>query len=89
MSQWYDKTYEERREERREEERKYQAEVSYDVWRSGGNPDSVDRDRVSENFGSGVDSESATRIELRAQAPKHHHEEECQQEEQWPEEQQQ
>jgi hypothetical protein len=70
--------YESRQEQRREEERRYQSDVAYDVWRSGGNMDRVDRDRVSDAFHSGVDQFSAADREVRAQRPKPQIEEESQ-----------
>ncbi len=53
----------------REEERKYRGDVSYGVWRSGGNPDRVDFDRVTECFYDHVDTDSAISRELRHQQP--------------------
>lgn len=61
--------YESRRQARREEERRYHADVAYDVWRSGGNMDRVNYERVQDAFYSQVDSESAARVELRKQRP--------------------
>lgn len=61
--------YESRRAARREEERRYHADVAYDVWRSGGNMDRVNYERVQDAFYNSVDSESAARSELRAQRP--------------------
>lgn len=57
-------------EERREEERKYESDVFYEVWRSGGNPDRVDPDRIRDCYYNGYDTESAASVELRAQRPK-------------------
>ena len=34
------------REEQREERRQYENDVFYELWRSGGNPDLIDYDRV-------------------------------------------
>ena len=66
---WHD-DYESRREQRREEERSYRADVDYDVWRSGGNMDRVDYDRVGDAFRDGRSHESAARSELQAQRPR-------------------
>ena len=57
------KTYEERREEEREE----RADVDYEVWRSGGNPDNVDYDRVSDGIYDGLSSEQIASREIRIQ----------------------
>ena len=51
----------------REEEEKYQGDVAYEVWRSGGNPDAVDRDRVAGYYWEGWEPEDAARSELRRQ----------------------
>ncbi len=72
-------------EERREEQRRYEADVSFEVWRSGGNPDRISPDRVSDNYYNGLDSHDAAHCELRAQRPK----ERIQSEEEWMEQQQQ
>lgn len=58
------------REERREEQRKYKNDVFYEVWRSGGNPDGIDYDRVQDQYWNGQNAEDAARAELRAQMPK-------------------
>jgi hypothetical protein len=55
------------REERNEERREYHNDVAYDVWRSGGNMDAVDYDRVQDHYYDGDSSESAASHELRAQ----------------------
>jgi hypothetical protein len=65
-----DDDYESRREARREQERRYQADVAYEVWRSGGDTDRVDRDRVSGSFYDGDDESLAAQRELRRQRPK-------------------
>lgn len=57
-------------EERRKDEERYQADVVYEVWRSGGNPDVVNRDRVQDRYYDGQDYQSAARAELRAQRPR-------------------
>lgn len=70
MSRWYDSEDDARREERRAEERRYEMDVWYDVWRSGGNPDRIDPERVSDAYSRGESSDDAVRHELRSQAPK-------------------
>jgi len=57
------------REEQREDERRYEADVYYDVWRNGGDPDRINFDRVENHYYNGDGSESATRDELRRQRP--------------------
>ena len=42
----YDESYEDRREREREDLRDFEGDVTYEVWRSGGNVDRIDRDRV-------------------------------------------
>jgi len=63
--------YDDRREQRREEQRRYESDVFYEVWRSGGNPDRINPDRVQDRYWDGQDAESAARAELNAQRPKH------------------
>ena len=58
------------REEQREERRKYEGDVAYEVWRSGGNPDRINDDRVENNFYDGHDYEYAARRELSTQKPR-------------------
>ena len=58
------------REEQREERREYEADVFYEVWRSGGNPDRINNDRVEDAYYNGCSYESATRRELNAQKPR-------------------
>lgn len=48
----------------REEEGRFEADVEYEVWRSGGNPDMVDRDRVQD---WSPDVEGAAKSELKRQ----------------------
>lgn len=62
--------YDDRREQRREEQRRYESDVFYEVWRSGGNTDRINPDRVQDRYWNGQDSESAARAELNAQRPK-------------------
>jgi hypothetical protein len=59
------KSYEERREERRE----YEADVYYEVWRSGGSPDRIDTDRVEQNYYDGLTEERAACVEIEKQRP--------------------
>lgn len=59
--------YERRREERRQEERRYEADVAYEVWRSGGDVDRIDRDRVHDAIADGLGSSEAARAEMRRQ----------------------
>jgi hypothetical protein len=56
--------------------RDYEADVFYEVWRSGGDPDRIDYDRLADNYWNGIDAETATHYELRAQRPKPRIEEE-------------
>ena len=53
--------------DRYDERRKYEADVEYEVWRSGGNPDCVNPDRVEEHFYNGDFSDSAAAHEMRMQ----------------------
>lgn len=64
--------------DRREERREYENNVFYEVWRSGGDPDRINYDRVEEHFYNGDYCESAARHEMKMQQPR--------QEEQYPEE---
>lgn len=57
--------YDEQREKRR-----YEADVSYEVWRSGGNPDRIDHDRVNQRYWDGQSTDAAASAVLRAQRPK-------------------
>jgi len=47
--------------------RQYQGDVSYEVWRHGGNPDCVSYDRVTSHYYDGYSSEESAVSELRAQ----------------------
>jgi hypothetical protein len=71
------KTYE----ERREEQRRYESDVNYEVWRSGGNMDRINPDRVDNAYWNGDSAESAARCELRRQRPEPEYDES----QQWPE----
>lgn len=62
------------REEIREERREYEADVAYEVWRSGGNMDNVNDERIEDNYYDGASIEHAAHIELEAQRP-HRYEE--------------
>lgn len=53
----------------REEEDRYRGDVTYDVWRSGGNVDRIDYDRVGDHFLRGDRVEDAARHEMRLQRP--------------------
>lgn len=55
------------RDEQREEQRRYDEDVFYDVWRSGGNPDRIDAERVMDHYYDGHSHEEAARAELRRQ----------------------
>lgn len=57
------------RDEQRDKELRYEGDVSYDVWRSGGNPDRVDHDRVIDGYYGGRRAEDVAREELRRQRP--------------------
>lgn len=45
----------------------YESDVYYEVWRSGGNPDTIDFDRVEEAYRSGYKSDMAATREMRHQ----------------------
>jgi hypothetical protein len=47
--------------------RKYEADVYYEVWRSGGDPDRIDSDRVEDAFHEGRYCDEAAERELRHQ----------------------
>lgn len=44
----------------RKEERDYESDVFYDVWRSGGNPDNIDMDRVNDDYHDGLSHEQSS-----------------------------
>ena len=54
----------------REEQRKYENDIFYEVWRSGGNPDQINDDRVNDSWWEGHSPEQAARRELKAQETK-------------------
>jgi len=58
------------RERIREERRAYEADVAYEVWRRGGDVDSVSHERVSECYFRGDDWDAAATVELRHQRSK-------------------
>lgn len=66
MSTWGE-SYEERYQRRREEQRQYENDVFYEVWRSGGNPDRINYERVQESYYDGRDAESAAGVEVSRQ----------------------
>ena len=76
------------REEREEEHRNYRGDVFYDVWRSGGNPDRVDYDRVRDCYYDGVRHEDCASSELWRQrpAPQEEYPQEDYPPEEWPDE---
>lgn len=55
------------REQERNERREYDADVFYEVWRSGRNPDRINDDRVSDHYYDGDSSEQAASHEIRLQ----------------------
>ena len=57
------------REEQREERRQYERDVEYEVYRSGGDMDRVNRDRVEDAYYDGRSVESQAARELSAQRP--------------------
>lgn len=75
-------------EERREEERRYQSDVFYEVWRSGGNPDRINDDRVSDRMDRGYTAEENASAELRAHRESAQRRREEEEEQHFPEEQQ-
>lgn len=63
MSRWSE-------DDRDRERREYDADVFYDVWRSGGDPDRIDPDQVRDHFYDGFSAEDSARAELRAMRPR-------------------
>lgn len=57
------------RDEAREERRQYAGDVTYEVWRAGGNVDRISDDRVDQAFADGASVDDAARREIRAQRP--------------------
>lgn len=58
-------------EERRTEQRRFEADVLYDAWRAGGNPDAISPDRLSDRWWNDESAEQAARAELRLQRKSH------------------
>ncbi|MBU2118769.1 MAG: hypothetical protein KJ954_14370 [Alphaproteobacteria bacterium] len=52
-----------------EDRRKYEGDVYYEVWRSGGNPDAIDFDHMDDHRWNGDSAESAAACALRRQRP--------------------
>jgi hypothetical protein len=57
-------------EDRREEQRKFEADVTYDVWRSGGDVDRINWDRVEDQRYAGAYADEAADLEVRRQRPR-------------------
>lgn len=57
------------RDEQREERLRYEADVAYEVWRGGGNPDRVDYERAADGYYDGRTAEDVAQGELRRQRP--------------------
>lgn len=66
MARYNNDSYKQRQEERR----KYKGDVSYGVWRAGGNPDNIDVDEVYDAFSDHVPVEATVKSELRRQRPR-------------------
>lgn len=47
----------------------YWGDVVYEVWRSGGDVDRIDDDRVEDSRWDGIEYEQAARVELQHQRP--------------------
>lgn len=56
----------------------------YQVWRSGGNPDRINYDRVQEHFHNGDTADQAAAHELRSQRESKRHQEIREEDEQFP-----
>lgn len=63
------------------ERQDYHRDVSYEVWRNGGNMDNVSYDRVLNAYYDGIDIESTVTSELRHQRPQRQQEKEYQEQE--------
>ncbi len=50
-----------------DERRKFEGDVIYEVWRSGGNPDAVDYNRLDDYWYDGLDAYEAADRELQIQ----------------------
>jgi hypothetical protein len=87
MSRWSERSSEDRwsrRDEvdrRREEQEQFRGDVIYQVWRSGGNPDRINDDRLSDRYWDGQNADEAASAELRSQHP---HPEPCYDEPEYP-----
>jgi hypothetical protein len=55
---------------RRQQEDDYFGDVIYEVWRRGGDPDCVDRDRVRERYQDYDEADDVAHCELRRQRPR-------------------
>ncbi len=55
------------REERRQERRDYEADVYFDVWRSGRDPEAIDFERVDDARYEGLYPDEAAAIEIKLQ----------------------
>lgn len=67
MSRWYDSEAESQREARRNEQRQFEANVYYEVWRAGGNPDRINPDRVDDAFWNSRTEEAVVEELMRQQ----------------------
>jgi len=65
----------------REERHKYEADVAYEVWRSGGNPDNIDYERIQDGYYAGERPKDMAETELQSQRPRHQQDEEQQEQE--------
>jgi hypothetical protein len=61
--------YRHQREREAEDERRreYEADVAYEVWRAGGNPDLVDYERTDDCYWSGAEPDACAAKELSRQ----------------------
>lgn len=63
----FGKSYEERRDIDREDRRRYEGDVTYEVWASGGDIDAIDFDRVDDCRHEGMEADDAAKAELNLQ----------------------
>ena len=56
-----------------DERRKFEGDVIYEVWLSGGNPDAVDYDRLDDYWYDGLDAYEASERELQIQRRNRYH----------------
>lgn len=68
MSIWNESS-DDRRARERKEQHDYEMDVMYEVWRSGGNPDAVDYDRVRDHYHESWSVDSSASAELKRQRP--------------------